>query len=93
MRKPAFKAVIDDHQVEDIHTQVIFQYLDMFFGREFFRLADLGGNVADIEFQRPAGKQRSFDIRYEQVWQDAGIQAAWSNQDEIGCRIAWIAGG
>ena len=63
--------------------EVLFQYLDMIFTAQVVCFAGLGGNVANVEFIGSAGKQRCHQVGHQQVGEDAGIQASWSNQYEI----------
>ncbi len=51
------------------------------------------GDVADIKNFCAAGQNCIRKPLYQQIWQQTGIQTAWTNQDQIASKMADVVGG
>ena len=53
-------------------------------GGEVVRFARLGGDVHDVDLRRRRGAHRAGDVRHQQIRHDAGVEAAGTEDDQIG---------
>ena len=64
-------------------SEVFFDVADVVAARKTICFPWLSSHIAHVEFQRPARPDGFSDIRHQQVGEQTGIQATWSNHDQI----------
>lgn len=78
------EVVIGDDQVEQPPADVVIKDPDVIVKIEGIGLATLGGDVANVDLNRPADANGVGQIGDEQVGQQAGVQATRTDDEQLG---------